>query len=107
MLWNTYKKKKMLKKPVAGSLSLMFKFSWEMLFFESWDTEVFLFHLIILEMFPKISFSFTVKGNYYYFHAATLMHDTNWLSGVLSFHLVFVLFWLIQRTLMWDIRIKL
>ena len=23
-------------------------------------------HLIILEMFPKISFSFTVKGNYYY-----------------------------------------
>ena len=32
-----------MEKPVAGSLImlLMFKFSWEMLFFESGDTEVF------------------------------------------------------------------
>ena len=29
------------EKPVAGSLSLMLKFSWKMLFFESGDTEVF------------------------------------------------------------------
>ena len=45
-------------------------------------------HLIILEMFPKISFFFTVEENYHYIHAAILMHDT----GVLSFYLVFVLF---------------
>ena len=31
--------------------------------------------LIILEMFPKISLSFTVEGNYH-IHAAILMHDT-------------------------------
>ena len=34
MLWNS-------GKPVADSLSLMFKCSWEMLFFESKDAEVF------------------------------------------------------------------
>ena len=33
-------------------------------------------HLIILEMFPKISFSFTVEGNYHYIDAVILMHDT-------------------------------
>ena len=30
-----------MEKPVAGRLSSMFKFPWEMLFFESKDTEVF------------------------------------------------------------------
>ena len=30
-----------MEKPVAGSLSVMFKCSWEMLFFESNDKEIF------------------------------------------------------------------